>query len=226
MNLDPPDLDPLISPLIKRHVDSEKTRHRTETEALQKEVEELKETLANLKAGKNPTNPKEEVMEDLEELLDPYDGEKGELKAQLDKATKEKELMQQQLIQMQTQMTEFMMTYGQQRANSPGIGTPPMLNMTPEQPVKPPASSLQDGANLATGIAKKRDALQPFGVARPEGLNHKTGPYDKSAEKTTPVNLESPDRWAHQDTRIEEVSGDWRLGKRVTTWAGQDGLAW
>ena len=179
---------------IKRHVDSEKTRHRTETEALQKDIEELKETLANLKAGKNLTNPKEEVMEDLEELLDPYDGEKGELKAQLDKATKEKELMQQQLIQMQTQMTEFMMTYGQQRANSPGVGAPPMPNMTPEQPVKTPMSSLQDGANLAAGTAKKRDALQPFGVARQDGLNHKTGPYDKSAEKTTPVNLESPDR--------------------------------
>ena len=171
---------------IKRHVDSEKTRHRTETEALQKEIEELKETLVNLKAGKTLQDNKVETMEDLEELLDPYDGEKGELKAQLDKATKEKELMQKQLLQMQTQMAEFMMTYGQQRGNSPTIGPPNVL--------KTPVTPLQDGAPAASAPTKKRDAMQPFGVARTEGLNHKTGPYDKSAEKATPVNLESPDR--------------------------------
>ena len=179
---------------IKRHVDSEKTRHRTETEALQKEIEELKETLVNLKAGKTLQDNKVETMEDLEELLDPYDGEKGELKAQLDKATKEKELMQKQLLQMQTQMAEFMMTYGQQRGNSPTIGPPNVFTTTPEQTVKTPVTPLQDGAPAASAPTKKRDAMQPFGVARTEGLNHKTGPYDKSAEKATPVNLESPDR--------------------------------
>ena len=133
-------------------------------------------------------------MENLEELLDPYDGEKGELRAQLDKATKEKELMQKQLTQMHTQMAEFMMTYGQQRGNSPSIGAPHALNMTPDQPVKTPMTSLQDGAALASGATKKRDPLQPFGVARPEGSNHKSGPYDKSTETAAPVNLESPDR--------------------------------
>ena len=85
--------------------------------------------------------------------------------------------MQQQLMQIQSQMTAFM----QAQSGSQTTGGPPGLEFSPEQTVKTPIINL-DGAIAAAHKEHKRDALQPFGVARETKTT--PGPYTPSPRRS------------------------------------------
>ena len=86
-------------------------------------------------------------------------------------------VMQQQLMQIQSQMTAFM----QAQSGSQTTGGPPGLEFSPEQTVKTPIINL-DGAIAAAHKEHKRDALQPFGVARETKTT--PGPYTPSPRRS------------------------------------------
>ena len=182
---------------MKKHIEQEKARHRQEVETTQKEIQELRDQLQKVKDGQIE-EPEDPAME-LDEMLDGPDPEKEQLRMQLEKSEQEKKTMQAQLHQIQGQMMEFMATYNAQlREHSPTLNTPPPLAMTPEQPVKTPTTLPGQGAPV---VARQRDALQPFGVARSSPAKTTSGPYAQSEKavpteqnKTQFVNLESPDR--------------------------------
>eukprot|EP00434_Breviolum_minutum_P009513 symbB.v1.2.008375.t1/scaffold521.1/size192847/7 len=190
---------------MKRHLEQEKIRHKQESEAIQQEIQELREQMQKIKDGK--VDETEEQSMDIEEILEGQDPEKEQLRLQLDKSEKEKQQMQHQLQQLQDQMMEFMANYNPQaRGASPNMPPHTPMAFTPEQGVKAP-QTLPVKSEEETEMKKKRDALQPFGVAartaRPSPV--RTSPYDKTEKPTEKeqtqeealvamVNLESPDR--------------------------------
>ena len=93
---------------VRKHIESEKLRHKQETDLLAKELQELKDQLQKAKEGKD--EGADEQMEDLDELLDEPDQEKAQLRDRLAQAEQANYAMQQQLKLFQGQMTEFMHT--------------------------------------------------------------------------------------------------------------------
>ena len=163
---------------IKKHVESEKIRHKQETELLGKELQELRDQLAKVKDDKMEI-VEDETTADLEDILEENDQEKIKLKAQLDAAEQANKAMKSQLAQIQGQMTEFMIHYNTKAMDTVvPVGTPPGLAFTPEQSVKKPANLLETGLAPGTNTGLHRDAKQPFGVARRERPPH--GPYTPS----------------------------------------------
>ena len=171
---------------MKDHILREKQRHKEDLEELRKDIEQARLDIQKIKNGDSLENQNQMDME-LEEVLEPtpHDEEKTQLKEKLQTAEKANSDMQRQLCSLQLQMTEFMQNYQQRMAPMEvPVGTPPGA-FTPEQPVKPPAISL-DGAIAAAGMGEKnketegtgvrtRDALQPFGIARKDKTAR--GPY-------------------------------------------------
>ena len=193
---------------MKKHLEQEKIRHKQESETIQQEIQELREQMQKIKEGK--LDEAEDQSMDIEEILEGQDPEKEQLRLQLDKSEKEKQQMQLQLQQLQDQMMEFMANYNpQSRGASPNMPQHTPMAFTPEQGVKAP-QTLPVKSEEETAMKKKRDALQPFGVAartaRPSPV--RTSPYDKTEKPTEKeekeqtqeealvamVNLESPDR--------------------------------
>ena len=192
---------------MKKHLEQEKIRHKQESETIQQEIQELREQMQKIKEGK--LEEAEDQSMDIEEILEGQDPEKEQLRLQLDKSEKEKQQMQLQLQQLQDQMMEFMANYNPQtRGASPHVPQHAPMAFTPEQGVKAPPQTLPVKTEESTSLQKKRDALQPFGVASRTAKPSpgRTSPYDKSEkpqEKKEPqpeegfvamVNLESPDR--------------------------------
>lgn len=191
---------------MKRHLDQEKTRHKQESETIQQEIQELREQMQKIKDGK--LEEAEDQSMELEDILDGQDPEKEQLRLQLDKTEKENQQMQLQLQQLQDQMVEFMANYNPQaRGASPHMPQHAPMAFTPEQSVKAP-QTLPVKTEEGTALGKKRDALQPFGVATRTSRSSpgRTAPYEMEKPPEKPkeqkqeegfasiVNLESPDR--------------------------------
>ena len=174
---------------VRKHIESEKLRHKQETDLLAKELQELKDQLQKAKEGKD--EGADEPMEDLDELLDEPDQEKAQLRDRLAQAEQANYAMQQQLKLFQGQMTEFM-HHHRKDAGQP-LGTPPGLAFSPEQEVKPPVISLDEAIAAADPNAKKRDARQPFCLSRRGRMEQ--GPYSQEIKKDgTEEQLDDMDR--------------------------------
>lgn len=165
---------------VRKHIESEKLRHKQETDLLAKELQELKDQLQKAKEGKD--DGVEEQMEDLDELLDEPDQEKVQLRDRLAQAEHANYAMQQQLKLFQGQMTEFMHNY--KRETGQPVGTPPGLAFSPQQEVKAPVISLDEALAAADPTGKKRDAKQPFCLSRRGRMEQ--GPYSQETKKDGP----------------------------------------
>lgn len=173
---------------MKSHVLKEKLRHKEELDVLRKDIEQTKIDIQKVKEGDH-SDPTPSTEMDLEEILDSPrpDPEKDQLKEQLVKAEQANYAMQQQLHQFQGQMAEFMQVYRLQLPPQEGqIGTPPGLPMTgvtsPGQHVKPPVNVAEATPGSMT---TKRDAKQPFGIARKEKETASPGPYGRPKDPPT-----------------------------------------